>query len=63
METLEYSDANNLLEEPVFKCWAIKVINKKDRIISRVKSRYWITSNHFGIALPHYVEEAYVIDE
>ena len=36
---------------------------KKDRIISRVKSRYWRTSHKFGIALTHSVEEAYTIDE
>ena len=34
-----------------------------DRIISRVKSRYWRTSHKLGIDLPHSVEEAYTIDE
>ena len=63
METAEYSDANNLIEEPGFKWWDNKVLKKKERIISRVKSLYWITSHKFGIALPHSVEEAYAIDE
>ena len=58
METVEYDDANNLLEEQAFKCWDNKVLKKKDRIISRVKSRYWRTSHKFGIALSHSVEEA-----
>ena len=63
MEIAEYADANNLLEEPVFKWWANKVLKKKDRIISRVKPRYWRTSHKLGISLPHSVEESYDIDE
>ena len=39
VETSEYADANNLLEEPVFKWWTNKVLKKKDRMIFRVKSR------------------------
>ena len=39
------------------------MLKKKDRIISRVKSRYWRTSHKFGIALPHPFEEAYATDE
>ena len=63
METVEYADSNNLLEEPAFKWWGKKMLKKKDSIISRVKPRYWRTSNKFGIALTHSVEEYYVIDE
>ena len=58
VDTSEYSDTNNLLEEPEFKWWDKKVLKKKDRIIYRVKSHYWKTSHKFGIALPHSVEEA-----
>ena len=58
METAKYADTNNLLEEPVFKWWDNKVLKKKDGIISRVKSRYWITSHKFGIALLHSFKEA-----
>ena len=63
METSEYSDTNNLLEEPPFKSWANKVLNKKYRIISMVKPCYWRKSHKFGINLPHSVEESYTIDE
>ena len=55
-ETEEYADADNLLEEPGFKWWYNKVLNKKDRIISRVKSRYCRTSHKFCIALPQSVD-------
>ena len=63
LQKSKYADANNLLEEPVLKWWANKVLKKKVRIFSRVKSRYWTTSHKFGIALPHSVEEAYAIYE
>ena len=56
VQIVEYAGANNLLEEPAFKWWANKLLKKKDRIISRVKSCYWRTSHNFGIALPHSVE-------
>ena len=63
METAEYADVNNLLEEPTFKWWAKKMLKKNDRIVSRVKYCYWITSHKFVIALPHFVEKSYVINE
>ena len=56
VETEEYADADNLLEEPEFKCWDNLVLKKKDSIISGVKSCYWRTSHKLGIALPHSVE-------
>jgi hypothetical protein len=46
-----------LLEEPVFK-----VIRQRNRIISKVKSRYWKTTQKFGIRLPKTIEEALAID-
>ena len=63
METEEYAGANNLLEEPTFKWWDNKLLKKKDRIISSVKSFYWRTSHKLGIDLTNSVEEACTIDE
>ena len=63
VETVEYYDLNNLIEEPAFKWCANKVLKNNDRIISRVRSRYWRTSHKFGINLPYSVEEAYAIYE
>ena len=63
MDTAEYDDADNLLEEPSFKWWSSKVLENKDRIIYRVKPRYCRKTQKFDIDLPHYVEEVYNIDE
>ena len=63
VELAEYAMANKLLEEPAFAWWAKEVLRKRDRIIAKVKSRYWKTTHKFGFKLPHSVEEALRIDE
>jgi len=63
VEVAEYSVANKIDEEPAFRWWVRKVLRRKRRIISKVKSRYWRTTHKFGIRLPHSVKEAYEIDD
>jgi hypothetical protein len=62
IELAEYGKANDLLDEPVFAWWAKYVLKRKDRIISKVKSRYWSTTHKFGVRLPKSVDEALKID-
>jgi hypothetical protein len=62
VEVAEYAVANRLVEEPAFKWWVPHVIKRRNRIISKVKSRYWKTTHKFGIRLPKSVEEALEID-
>ena len=45
----EYALENGIEEEPAFKRWAIYVLRRRDRIISKVKEKYWRKSNKFGI--------------
>jgi hypothetical protein len=63
IQIAEFVVANRLVEEPAFKWWVPKVLRKRNRIISKVKSRYWKTTHKFGIRLRHSVEEALRIDE
>jgi hypothetical protein len=63
IEIAKFVVVNHLVEEPAFKWWVPKVLRKRNRIISKVKSRYWKTTHKFGIQLPHSVEEALQIDE
>jgi hypothetical protein len=63
IEIAEFVVGNRLVEEPVFKWWVPKVLRKQNRIISKVKSRYWKTTHKFGIQLPHSMEEALQINE
>jgi hypothetical protein len=63
IELAEYAVANKLREEPAFKWWVSLVLRKRNRIIAKVKSRYWSTSHKFDLKLPKSVEEAFHIDE
>jgi hypothetical protein len=62
IEVAEYAVVNRITEEPAFKWWVPNVIKRRNRIISKVKSRYWKTTHKFGIRLPKTVQEALDID-
>jgi hypothetical protein len=63
IELAEYAVANKIQEEPAFKWWVAETLRRRNRIINKVKSRYWKTTHKFGVRLPHSVEEALRIDE
>ena len=62
VQLAEYAIANGIDNEPAFKWWVRKTLKRKDRMISKVKSKYWKTTHKFGIEIPKSVEEAYRID-
>jgi hypothetical protein len=62
VELAEYAVANRIAEEPAFKWWVSNTLRKRNRIISKVKKKYWRTTHKFGCKLPHSVEEALEID-
>ena len=62
IELAEYAVANRIQEEPAFKWWVSQTLRTRNRIIGKVKSRYWKTSHKFGVRLPHSVQEALQID-
>jgi Reverse transcriptase (RNA-dependent DNA polymerase) len=47
---------------PLIKWWVPHIIHRRNRIVSKVKSRYWKTKHKFGIRLPKSVKEALEID-
>jgi hypothetical protein len=63
VEVAEFAMHNQIQDEPAFAWWVKTVISHKNRIISKVKSKYWKTSHKFGIKLPHTVDEALAIDK
>jgi hypothetical protein len=63
IELAEYAVANRIQEEPAFKWWVSETLRTRNRIIGKVKSRYWKTSHKFGVRLPHSVQEALQIDK
>ena len=62
IEVVEYAVANCIVEEPAFKWWVSRTVRKQNRVISKIKSKYWRTTHKFGIRLPKYVKEALEID-
>jgi hypothetical protein len=63
VDLAEYAVANKVQEEPAFKWWVSHVLRKRNRIIAKIKSRYWSTTHKFGIRLPKSVREALMIDQ
>jgi hypothetical protein len=63
LEVAEYACTSQIEKEPAFKWWVRHTLRKRDRIIKKVKSRYWTRSHKYGIELPHSVEEAMAIDK
>ncbi len=62
IEVAEYALVSKILEEPAFAWWARHVLKKRDRIIRKVKARYWDRTHKYGVLLPKSVEEALRID-
>jgi hypothetical protein len=58
----EYSVINQISEEPAFAWWVKDVLRRRDRIISKVKSRYWKKTHKYGIKLPKDAKRAMEID-
>ena len=63
IQLAEYAVANRIQEEPAFKWWVSETLRTRNRIIAKVKSRYWKTNNKYGVRLPHSVQEALTIDK
>ena len=63
IELAEYAVANRIQEKPAFKWWVSETLRVRNRIIGKVKSRYWKTSHKYGARLPHSVQEALQIDK
>ena len=62
VELAEYALANGIDDEPAFKWWVPYTLKKRDRIIAKVKTKYWKTTHKYGVRLPKSVEEALKLD-
>ena len=63
VQLAEYSLQARISEEPAFAWWCPHVLRKRNRIISKVKSKYWQRTHKYGIRVPHSVKEAIEIDQ
>jgi len=62
IELAEYATANKISNEPAFAWWVPDIAKRKNRIVSKLKTKYWRTSHKFGIEIPKSVEHTLQID-
>ena len=55
-ELAEYAMENEISDKPAFNWWVKETLRQRDRIIYKVKSKYWRTSHKFGIQVPKIVK-------
>ena len=63
VEVAEFALATRISMEPAFAWWVPFVLKKRNRILAKVKSKYWLRTQKFGIRIPKFVEEVKKIDE
>ena len=54
----EYEIENGYSDKPVFAWWVKFVMKNCDRILSKVKSKYWVRTHKYGTRFPKDVREA-----
>ena len=62
IQTAEYAVQARIAEEPAFAWWVSYTLKKRNRVIAKVKSKYWVRTHKFGIRIPKTVEEARRLD-
>ena len=62
VQLAEYAFSNQLQDEPAFAWWVYYTLKKRDRIISKLKTKYWQRTHKYGIKIPKSVDEAFEID-
>ena len=63
VKLVDYALLNQIADEPAFAWWIKKVLNKRDRIISKTARKYWQKTHKYGLCIPHTVKEAIDIDK
>ena len=58
-----YAVAAGIDKQPAFAWWVPFTIKKRQQIISKIKSKYWIRTHKFGIKIPKNVQEALAFDK
>jgi hypothetical protein len=61
MQVVDYAIANNIADEPAFAWWVKDVINKRQRILYKIKAKYWQRTHKFGIRITKTVAQAQAI--
>ena len=63
IEMAEFAVASQIQGEPAFAWWVPYTMKKRNRIISKIKSKYGQKTHKYGVHMPKSVKEAYEIDK
>ncbi len=63
IQVAEYAVANKLVEEAAFAWWVPHVLQRRERIIGAINSRYHKHTHKFGIEIPKTVKRVLEIDK
>ena len=63
VQLADYTPQPKLSGQPALACWFPHVLKKWERIIAKVKYKYWIRTHMFGIRVLKTVEEEHRLDQ
>ena len=63
IELAEYATQRRVAGEAAFAWWVPHAMRKRNRIIGKIKSKYWVRTHKFGVKIPKTVAEAKRFDE
>ena len=58
VQLAEYAVQVGIEKEPAFSWWVPYTLKKRQKIISKIKSKYWQHTHKYGIKIPKTVKEA-----
>ena len=56
VQLAEYSHQKQLSSKPAFAWWVPHVLKKRNRIIAKIKTKYWTRKHKFGVKIPKTVQ-------
>jgi hypothetical protein len=63
LQLAEYAVLNRIAGEPSFAWWVPHALKKRNRIIGKINSKYWIRTHKFGVKIPKNVAQAMAFDK
>ena len=63
VQAANYAVYNRVSLEQVFAWWPPYVLKKRNQIIHKIKSKYWILTHKYGIEVPNNYEQAKAVEK
>ena len=57
VQLAQFAVANHIEKEAAFAWWVPGVLRQRSRVISKVKSKYWMQTHKYGIRIPKSVKQ------